>query len=214
MQADDLTRLKYIGPARRKTLHTHGILTFAQLVAIPLEALSRIPTIGPFYGKGIKDAVMAMRRAPRSGQQRGDGERRTLTTRRPPSPQQALRRQLDRIAVELRRLDTPPRFDGAPQALVRFAAFKQASDRFLRHKEPFLQGCAALPAATAWKIARSARRVKKKLKKSASPIEKKRLPRRLARLTALLRLPASTGSLAPEQAAGCLGEEEPQERSA
>ena len=58
MKKDDLTQVKHIGAARMKVLNDSGITTFDKLYEIPLEKLARIETIGEYYAKLIKEAVM------------------------------------------------------------------------------------------------------------------------------------------------------------
>jgi len=58
MKKDDLTKVKYIGASRKKSLNDLGITTIQQLYETPLDTLARIETIGGYYAKLIKDAVM------------------------------------------------------------------------------------------------------------------------------------------------------------
>lgn len=57
MKTDDLTRVKYIGASRMKSLKDSGITTIRQLYEAPVEQLARIPTIGRHYAELIKTAV-------------------------------------------------------------------------------------------------------------------------------------------------------------
>jgi predicted RecB family nuclease len=57
MKTDDLTKVKYIGVSRKKSLKELGIITIQQLYETPLDTLARIETIGPYYAKLIKNAV-------------------------------------------------------------------------------------------------------------------------------------------------------------
>jgi ElaB/YqjD/DUF883 family membrane-anchored ribosome-binding protein len=57
MQADDLTKVKYIGASRMKSLKDSGITTIKQLYEAPTDELARLPNIGKYYAKLIKSAV-------------------------------------------------------------------------------------------------------------------------------------------------------------
>ena len=57
MKTVNLTRVKYIGASRMKSLKDLGITTLEQLHAMPVEKLAEISTIGRHYAKLIKDEV-------------------------------------------------------------------------------------------------------------------------------------------------------------
>ena len=57
MEKADLTKVKYVGASRMKSLKDLGITTIEQLHKTPLDKLAQIPTIGRYYAKLIKDAV-------------------------------------------------------------------------------------------------------------------------------------------------------------
>jgi hypothetical protein len=57
MKTDDLTQVKHIGALRMKMLNDAGVKTIKQLSEIPLEKLTQVETIGPYYAKLIKAAV-------------------------------------------------------------------------------------------------------------------------------------------------------------
>jgi len=54
MKTEDLSKVKYIGASRMKSLNDLGITTIKQLYETPLNKLSRISTIGKYYAKLIK----------------------------------------------------------------------------------------------------------------------------------------------------------------
>ncbi len=184
MHADDLTRLKYVGPARMRTLNAHGITTVSQLIEIPFETLSHIKGIGAFYGKRIKDAAMEIGRPIRSDR----GAKGKQEDEKPRCS--AMRKQLDKIRENLMRLDSPPPFGGPAQALTRFAEYKTVSGGLLRCMAALLRDCEELPAIPQRKIIRKARKLKKELKNAASITDKKTLKRishKLASFSAFLR---------------------------
>ncbi|MFC1867966.1 hypothetical protein ACFL0H_07535 [Thermodesulfobacteriota bacterium] len=57
MKTDDLSKVKYIGTSRMKSLKDSGITTIKQLHETPLEKLAQVSTIGKHYAKLIKAAV-------------------------------------------------------------------------------------------------------------------------------------------------------------
>ncbi|MDB9822295.1 hypothetical protein OAC89_01165 [Deltaproteobacteria bacterium] len=57
MKTDDLTKVKYIGALRMKSLNDLGITTIKQINETPLNKLAKISTIGRYYAKLIKAAV-------------------------------------------------------------------------------------------------------------------------------------------------------------
>jgi len=54
MKMEDLSKVKYIGASRMKSLNDLGITTIKQLCETPLSKLSKISTIGKYYAKLIK----------------------------------------------------------------------------------------------------------------------------------------------------------------
>jgi exonuclease VII large subunit len=54
MKTEDLSKVKYIGASRLKSLNDLGITTVKQLYETPLNKLSKISTIGKYYAKLIK----------------------------------------------------------------------------------------------------------------------------------------------------------------
>ena len=57
MKTDDLTKVKYIGALRMKSLNDFGITSIKQLHETPLDKLALISTIGKNYAKLIKAAA-------------------------------------------------------------------------------------------------------------------------------------------------------------
>jgi hypothetical protein len=57
MKQDDLTKVKYIGASRMKSLKDFGIITIKQLCEVPTDELAKIPNIGEYYAKLIKSCV-------------------------------------------------------------------------------------------------------------------------------------------------------------
>lgn len=57
MKNDELSRIKYIGPARVGMLNQNGITTVDQLHLLALEELAEIKFFGGHYARLIKDAV-------------------------------------------------------------------------------------------------------------------------------------------------------------
>ncbi|MFC1493798.1 helix-hairpin-helix domain-containing protein [Thermodesulfobacteriota bacterium] len=57
MKTENLTKVKYIGASRMKSLKDIGITTLKQLHEAPIDKLAEIPAIGKYYAKLIKNAV-------------------------------------------------------------------------------------------------------------------------------------------------------------
>jgi hypothetical protein len=60
MKRDDLTKVKYIGASRMKSLKDFGITTIKQLREAPTDELARIPSIGKYYARLIKSSVNSL----------------------------------------------------------------------------------------------------------------------------------------------------------
>jgi hypothetical protein len=57
MKRDALTKIKYIGALRMKSLNDMGITTIKQLYETPLDKLAQLSTIGKYYARLIKAEV-------------------------------------------------------------------------------------------------------------------------------------------------------------
>jgi len=190
MKQDDLTKVKYIGASRMKSLKDFGITTIKQLYEAPTDELARIPNIGEYYAKLIKSAV--------NGLYPETPEELTSKTvvpagKEPPDIKESLSKQIKILTKRLKQTVEALESREKKRHPKLYMGFKKRSGRLMKHLEELNKVQGDLPGEISNNIIKKADTLKAVLKKAGKGFKKKKYEKISQRIRSLSKFLKKNG---------------------